>query len=81
MPKAAWQEFFRVRTEASFKDNQSTPATTVTEWNLGGIGGGANGWMDLPDKPGYGMELIDDVEKKFPYAPGDFRKQNPRIPG
>lgn len=40
-----------------------------------------NGWMDLPDKPGFGVELIDDVEKKFPYSPGDFRKQNPRIPG
>jgi len=39
-----------------------------------------NGWMDLPDKPGFGVELIDDVEKKFPYSPGDFRKQNPRIP-
>ena len=38
-----------------------------------------NGWMELPDTPGYGMELIDDVEKKFPYQPGDFRKPNPRI--
>jgi L-alanine-DL-glutamate epimerase-like enolase superfamily enzyme len=40
-----------------------------------------NGWMDLPNKPGFGVELIDNVEKKFPYVPGDFRKQNPRIPG
>ena len=27
-----------------------------------------NGYMDLPDRPGYGVELIDNVEKKFPYA-------------
>jgi L-alanine-DL-glutamate epimerase-like enolase superfamily enzyme len=40
-----------------------------------------NGWMDLPNKPGFGVELIDDVEKKFPYAPRDFRKQNSNIPG
>jgi len=40
-----------------------------------------NGWMDLPDKPGYGVELIENVEKKFPYTPGDFRKQNPNIAG
>jgi len=38
-----------------------------------------NGWMQLPDKPGYGVEVIDDVEKRFPYAPGDFRKPNPRM--
>jgi L-alanine-DL-glutamate epimerase-like enolase superfamily enzyme len=39
-----------------------------------------NGWMELPDKPGYGVELIDDVEKKFPWVPGSYNKPNPRTP-
>jgi len=41
-----------------------------------------DGYMDLPDKPGYGMELAPDLEKRFPYIPGPrmgFRKPNPEI--
>jgi galactonate dehydratase len=38
------------------------------------------GYMDLPDKPGYGVELIDDVEKKFPYLPGDYARPNTDLP-
>ncbi len=37
------------------------------------------GYMDLPDRPGYGVELIADVEKKFPWAPGSFMRPNPVI--
>jgi len=39
-----------------------------------------NGYMDLPDKPGFGMELAPDLEKRFPFIPGQamsFRRQNP----
>ncbi|MFC2112842.1 enolase C-terminal domain-like protein [Bacteroidota bacterium] len=36
-----------------------------------------NGYMDLPDKPGYGVEVIDDLEKKFPWVPGRYLKPNP----
>jgi galactonate dehydratase len=36
-----------------------------------------NGYMDLPNRPGYGVELIDNVEKKFPYAPGTYNRPNP----
>ncbi|MFC1528613.1 mandelate racemase/muconate lactonizing enzyme family protein [Candidatus Latescibacterota bacterium] len=32
-----------------------------------------NGHMDLPDRPGFGLEIIDDVEKKFPFLPGDYK--------
>lgn len=39
------------------------------------------GRMRLPDKPGFGVELIDDVEKAFPYVPGSFSKPNPHLPG
>jgi hypothetical protein len=35
------------------------------------------GYMDLPDRPGYGVELIPDVEKTFPWAPGSYQMPNP----
>jgi len=38
------------------------------------------GYMDLPSKPGFGVELVPDVEKKFPYIPGRFDKPNPDLP-
>ena len=38
-----------------------------------------NGWMELPDKPGYGVELIDDVEKAFPFVPGSYLMENPKL--
>jgi L-alanine-DL-glutamate epimerase-like enolase superfamily enzyme len=40
----------------------------------------ADGVMKLPQKPGFGMELIDDVDKKFPYVPGSYSKPNTRFP-
>lgn len=40
-----------------------------------------NGRMRLPDRPGFGVELIDDVEKKFPYVPGSYNKPNPKLSG
>ena len=38
------------------------------------------GYMDLPDKPGFGVELIADVEKKFPYLPGAYSRPNTDLP-
>jgi galactonate dehydratase len=35
------------------------------------------GYMDLPNRPGFGVELIPDVEKKFPWAPGSYQRPNP----
>jgi galactonate dehydratase len=37
------------------------------------------GWMRLSDRPGFGVELIDGVEKKFPYVPGSYQYKNPRL--
>lgn len=37
------------------------------------------GLMTLPDKPGFGVELIDDIEKVFPYVPGSYQKPNARV--
>ncbi len=31
-----------------------------------------DGVIELPDKPGFGVEVIDDVEKKFPFIPGRY---------
>jgi galactonate dehydratase len=39
-----------------------------------------NGYIDLPNKPGFGVEVIPDIEKKFPYLPGSFDKPNPDLP-
>ena len=39
------------------------------------------GEMTLPDKPGFGVELIEGLEKKFPYVPGSYLVKNPRLQG
>jgi galactonate dehydratase len=31
-----------------------------------------NGWIELNDKSGYGVEVIDNIEKKFPWNPGNY---------
>jgi len=38
-----------------------------------------NGYLDVPDRPGYGMELIDDVARKFPYFEGSWAITNPNL--
>jgi L-alanine-DL-glutamate epimerase-like enolase superfamily enzyme len=38
------------------------------------------GYMDLPDKPGFGMELKPGIAEKFPYMPGNYWKLNPELP-
>jgi len=39
-----------------------------------------SGYMDLPDRPGFGVELAADLPKKFPYLPGRFDRPNPDLP-
>jgi len=39
-----------------------------------------NGYIELADEPGFGMELIDDMEEKFPHIPGPSTLANPRFP-
>jgi len=38
------------------------------------------GYMDLPRKPGFGMELKQGLSQKFPYLPGSYWKPNPFLP-
>ncbi len=36
-----------------------------------------NGYMHLPDKPGFGVEVIDHPEEKFPYIEGLYDRPKP----
>lgn len=38
------------------------------------------GYMDLPARPGFGMELKPGIAGRFPYLPGNYWKPNPRLP-
>jgi len=38
------------------------------------------GYMDLPAKPGFGMELKPGIAARYPYLPGNYWKPNPRLP-
>jgi len=38
------------------------------------------GYIDLPSKPGFGVEVIEDVGKKFLYVPGSYYRPNPELP-
>ena len=38
------------------------------------------GYMDLHNKPGYGMELKPGIAEKFPYLPGRYDRPNPDLP-
>jgi len=39
-----------------------------------------NGHMDLPCKPGFGMEIKTGLSERFPYLPGAYWKPNPVLP-
>lgn len=38
------------------------------------------GYLDLPRKPGFGMELKPELAAKYRFLPGAYWKRNPRIP-
>jgi L-alanine-DL-glutamate epimerase-like enolase superfamily enzyme len=38
------------------------------------------GVIQIPDKPGFGVELVKDVAQKFPFLPGNFSRRNPELP-
>jgi L-alanine-DL-glutamate epimerase-like enolase superfamily enzyme len=39
-----------------------------------------DGYLDVPDRPGLGMDLkpLEDLKKKYPYLPGSWYRTNPR---
>jgi L-alanine-DL-glutamate epimerase-like enolase superfamily enzyme len=38
------------------------------------------GYLTLPDRPGFGMELKPGIAAKFPWVPGNYWKPNPDLP-
>ena len=40
-----------------------------------------DGVLTIPDQPGYGVELIDDIAEKYPWNPGPYYKTNPVFAG
>jgi len=40
-----------------------------------------NGILTIPDKPGFGVELIDDIAERFPFVAGNYYKTNPVFEG
>ena len=36
-----------------------------------------DGYIELPNKPGFGIEVIDDVEKRFPFIEGRYDRPRP----
>jgi galactonate dehydratase len=39
-----------------------------------------NGYLDIPDKPGLGVELIEGLAEQYPYVPGWWNKPDPGMP-
>ena len=39
-----------------------------------------NGYLELHDSPGFGVELRPDIARRFPYLPGAYMKPNPALP-
>ena len=48
----------------------------VCQWLFEGVAGVA----PVPEKPGFGVELVDDIFLKFPYIPGEDNRPNPDLP-
>ena len=46
----------------------------------GTVSGPAGRYLDLPNRPGLGMELKPGIAAKFPYIPGNYWKPNPALP-
>jgi L-alanine-DL-glutamate epimerase-like enolase superfamily enzyme len=38
-----------------------------------------NGYLDIPEKPGLGVELIEDLDKQYPFIPG-YLRPDPGMP-
>ena len=36
-----------------------------------------DGFLELPQKPGFGVEIIDDAAERFPFIPGTYDKPKP----
>jgi L-alanine-DL-glutamate epimerase-like enolase superfamily enzyme len=39
-----------------------------------------DGYLDIPDKPGLGVELIEGLTEQYPFIPGRYNKPDPGMP-
>lgn len=39
-----------------------------------------DGYLDIPDKPGLGVELVEGLAEMYPYLPGNYNKPDPGMP-
>lgn len=73
---ATWERYWRIRTESSF--NAASPEGGAG-WNIGGNGGGANGWVDLPvTKESDGLQPKSTII--FPSTASGTRAMNAALP-
>jgi hypothetical protein len=71
-----YKQYWRIRTEASFA--AATPEGGA-EWNIGGNGGGANGWVDLPiSRDSNGLQPKSTIV--YPSVASGSRAMNAALP-
>jgi galactonate dehydratase len=39
-----------------------------------------NGYLDIPDKPGLGVEMREGLAEEYPYIPGPWNLPDPGMP-
>lgn len=74
VPKEFWKQFYRIQIESSFGAGGGT-----ADWNIGGNGGGATGWRDIPVIPGSVNINPKEAQIKPTYAAGK-RAMNQQAP-
>lgn len=76
-PKWLWEQFFRAQFESSFGAGGGT-----ADWNIGGNGGGATGWRDLPVVPDSVRMTPTEAQIFLALAAGKrAMNQQPPVPG
>jgi hypothetical protein len=74
VPKQFWEQFFRIQTESAFGAGGGT-----ADWHIGGNGGGATGWRDVPVIPGSVRIQPTEAQIFAQYAAGQ-REMNLQAP-
>jgi hypothetical protein len=74
VPKQFWEQFFRIQKESSFGAGGGS-----ADWNIGGNGGGATGWRDVPVIPGSIRITPTEAQIFAQYAAGQ-REMNLQAP-
>lgn len=73
-PKFNWEQVFRIQQETSYGSGGGT-----ADWNIGGNGGGATGWRDVPVVPG-SIRINPTETAIFPSYVSGNRELNQQAP-